>query len=78
MPRRRASCSDYRLSAYDAGVLVAEKEKAAFFEEVAKGRDPKLAANWVMGELFAVLNRQGKDDRDSRRCPPRTSAGCST
>jgi len=49
--------SDYGLSAEDAGVLVAERETADFFETVAKGRDAKLAANWVMSELFARLNR---------------------
>jgi aspartyl-tRNA(Asn)/glutamyl-tRNA(Gln) amidotransferase subunit B len=53
---------DFKLSPYDAGVLVAEQESAAYFEQVAKGRkDPKLAANWVISELFAVLNRQNLD-----------------
>src|SRR5215470_5462007 len=52
---------DYGLSAYDAGVLVADQETAAFYETVAKGRDAKLAANWVISELFAVLNRAGVD-----------------
>ena len=51
--------SDYKLSPYDAGVLVDERATAEFFETVAKGRDPKIAANWVMGELFSVLNREG-------------------
>src|SRR5438128_2908484 len=51
--------SAYGLSADDAGVLVAEKETALFFERVALGRDPKAAANWVMGDLFGVLNRLG-------------------
>ncbi len=50
---------DYRLSAYDAGVLVAERESAEFFEIVAKGRDPKIAANWVMGEFYFYLNKHG-------------------
>jgi aspartyl-tRNA(Asn)/glutamyl-tRNA(Gln) amidotransferase subunit B len=50
---------DYGLSAYDAGVLVAEQASAEYFETVAKGRDGKIAANWVMGELFAVLNKAG-------------------
>lgn len=49
--------SEYKLSAYDAGVLVAEKKFADFFEDVAKGRDSKLAANWVTGELFGALNK---------------------
>ena len=44
---------------YDAGVLVAEQATADFYETVAKGRDPKLAANWVMGDFFAALNRTG-------------------
>ncbi len=51
--------SDYGLSPDDAGVLVAEKETAQFFERVAAGRDPKAAANWVMGDLFGALNRLG-------------------
>ncbi|AXO14803.1 MULTISPECIES: Asp-tRNA(Asn)/Glu-tRNA(Gln) amidotransferase subunit GatB [Thalassospira] len=45
------------LSAYDAGVLVAEKEKADYYEVVAKGRDGKLAANWVITNLFGALNK---------------------
>ena len=51
--------ADLGLSAYDAGVLVAERETAAYFETVADGRDAKLAANWVTGELFGALNRSG-------------------
>ncbi len=51
--------SDYGLSAYDAGVLVVEKETAAYFENVADGRDPKAAANWVITNLFGALNRKG-------------------
>ncbi|MCW5771515.1 MAG: Asp-tRNA(Asn)/Glu-tRNA(Gln) amidotransferase subunit GatB [Rhodospirillaceae bacterium] len=51
---------DYGLSAYDAGVLVAERDTAAFYETVAKGRDGKLAANWMTTELFGRLNKAGK------------------
>ncbi len=51
---------EFKLSAYDAGVLVAERESAEFFEAVAKGRDGKIAANWVINELFGRLNREGK------------------
>jgi len=51
---------DFSLSDYDAGVLVAERETAEFFEAVAKGRDGKAAANWVINELFGRLNREGK------------------
>jgi aspartyl-tRNA(Asn)/glutamyl-tRNA(Gln) amidotransferase subunit B len=52
---------DFALSAYDAGVLVAERETADYFETVAKGRDAKAAANWVINELFGRLNKEGKD-----------------
>ena len=51
---------DYGLTAYDADVLVSERENAQFFETVAKGRDAKIAANWVISNLFGVLNKQGK------------------
>ena len=47
------------LSDYDAGVLVAEREIADYFEAVAAGRDPKQAANWVTGALFGALNQRG-------------------
>ncbi|MGO8919060.1 MAG: Asp-tRNA(Asn)/Glu-tRNA(Gln) amidotransferase subunit GatB [Stellaceae bacterium] len=49
--------ADYKLSPYDAGVLVGEQASADYFEAVAKGRDAKLAANWVMGDLYGTLNR---------------------
>ena len=52
---------DYGLTAYDAGVLVAERDQADYFEAVAGGRDGKLAANWVINELFGRLNKEGKD-----------------
>jgi len=52
---------DYGLSTYDASVLVAERESAEFFEAVAKGRDGKAAANWVINELFGRLNKEGLD-----------------
>jgi aspartyl-tRNA(Asn)/glutamyl-tRNA(Gln) amidotransferase subunit B len=51
--------SDCGLSAYDAGQLVSERDIAAYFETVAKGRDAKLAANWVLNELSGRLNKEG-------------------
>ena len=51
--------ADYGLGAYDAGLLVAEAEAADYFEAVAKGRSAKLAANWVLNELFGRLNKEG-------------------
>jgi len=53
--------ASYGLSPYDASVLVAEREQADYFEDVAKGRDGKAAANWVINELFGRLNKEGKD-----------------
>jgi aspartyl-tRNA(Asn)/glutamyl-tRNA(Gln) amidotransferase subunit B len=58
--------ADLGLSPYDAGVLVAERESAAFYEAVLagladRGRDGKLAANWVINELFGRLNKEGHD-----------------
>jgi len=53
--------AQYGLSPYDAAVLVAERDQADFFEAVAKGRDGKAAANWVINELFGRLNKEGKD-----------------
>ncbi|MFO1175688.1 MAG: Asp-tRNA(Asn)/Glu-tRNA(Gln) amidotransferase subunit GatB [Paracoccaceae bacterium] len=50
----------YGMTEYDANVLTSEAENAAFFEEVAKGRDGKQAANWVINELFGRLNKEGK------------------
>jgi aspartyl-tRNA(Asn)/glutamyl-tRNA(Gln) amidotransferase subunit B len=52
---------DYALGAYDADVLVAERGTADYFETVAKGRDAKAAANWVINELAGRLNRESKD-----------------
>ena len=52
--------ADFGLSAYDAGVLVVDRETSAFFEKVADGRDAKLAANWVIINLFGALNAAGK------------------
>jgi aspartyl-tRNA(Asn)/glutamyl-tRNA(Gln) amidotransferase subunit B len=52
--------SEFGLSPYDAGVLIAEQETAAFFEEVAKGRDPKAAANFTINEFFGRLNKEDK------------------
>ena len=49
------------VSAYDAGVLTAERATADFFEAVAKGRDAKAAANWVINELAGRLNKEGKE-----------------
>ncbi|MEX6634346.1 Asp-tRNA(Asn)/Glu-tRNA(Gln) amidotransferase subunit GatB [Hyphococcus lacteus] len=63
--KKRRFVSDYGLSPYDAAVLAADKPSAAYFEEVAHGRDGKMASNWVTGELFGALNKENIDIIDS-------------
>jgi aspartyl-tRNA(Asn)/glutamyl-tRNA(Gln) amidotransferase subunit B len=57
--KRRRFCEEYGIPFYDAGVLVAEQATADFYESVAKGRDARLAANWISGDFFAAMNRTG-------------------
>lgn len=62
--------ADFGLSAYDASVLVAERESAVFYETVLerlanRARDGKMAANWVINELFGRLNKEGRAITDS-------------
>ncbi len=57
--RKNRYIKEFGLSSYDAGVLIAEKETAEYFEAVAHGRDAKQAVNWVTGDLFGMLNRRG-------------------
>ena len=61
--RRGRFISEYGLSHYDAGVLTASREMAEFFEETVAAADGegKLSANWVMGELAGLLNKEGRD-----------------
>ncbi len=63
--KRARFIADYGLTPYDADVLVAERESVDYFEEVAKGRDAKQAANWVINELFGRLNKEGLAINDS-------------
>ena len=67
---------EYALSNYDAHVLTASRELAAYYEEVAHAvpGEPKLAANWVMGELAASLNKDGLDIGASPISPARLAA----
>jgi len=64
--RKARFMRDFGLAGYDAGVLVAERASADYFESVVKkpdgsSRDAKAAANWVINELFGRLNREGKE-----------------
>src|SRR5262249_31707748 len=63
--KRARFIADFGLTPYDADVLIAERESADYFEAVAKGRDPKQAANWVINELFGRLNKEGRSIVDS-------------
>jgi aspartyl-tRNA(Asn)/glutamyl-tRNA(Gln) amidotransferase subunit B len=60
---------DYGMTEYDAGVLTAEVASADYFEAVARGRDGKQAANWVINELFGRLNKEGHGIEDSPISP---------
>ena len=75
LPDQKAArfSSQYGLSAYDAGVLTASRELAAYYEEVVRAapQDAKLAANWVMGELAAALNKEGLDIGCGKLAPAR-------
>jgi aspartyl-tRNA(Asn)/glutamyl-tRNA(Gln) amidotransferase subunit B len=70
LPDEKAArfASAFGLSAYDAAVLTASREMGDFFEAVVRQipQDPKLVANWVMGELSAALNRDAVDIGQSR------------
>ena len=78
LPDQKAArlASQYGLSAYDAGVLTASRELAAYYEDVVREvpGEPKLAANWVMGELAAALNKENLEV-SSGRLPARQLAG---
>jgi aspartyl-tRNA(Asn)/glutamyl-tRNA(Gln) amidotransferase subunit B len=65
--KRQRFMDQYGLNAYDASILVSSKEMAHFYEAVVKESNdqPKLAANWVTGELFAALNKAGLEVADS-------------
>ncbi|HEX9433225.1 MAG TPA: Asp-tRNA(Asn)/Glu-tRNA(Gln) amidotransferase subunit GatB [Burkholderiales bacterium] len=69
--RRERLVREYALPLYDASVLTASRAAADYFEAMVKasGADPKLCANWQMGELAAALNREERDIQDSRISP---------
>ena len=64
--RKKRFIDDYDLSSYDSNILVSEKEIADYFEAAAENSNPKLVCNWVIGELFSVLNKINKTIED---CP---------
>jgi aspartyl-tRNA(Asn)/glutamyl-tRNA(Gln) amidotransferase subunit B len=65
--KRERFVRDYQLSAYDAGVLTASRALADYYEEVVRlSGEPKIAANWVMGDILRFLN---EEKRGIRECP---------
>jgi aspartyl-tRNA(Asn)/glutamyl-tRNA(Gln) amidotransferase subunit B len=56
---------DYKLSSYEAGVLISDKDTSDYFEDIAKNSDVKLSINWLIGDLFAALNKIGKSIKES-------------
>jgi aspartyl-tRNA(Asn)/glutamyl-tRNA(Gln) amidotransferase subunit B len=67
LEKRERFSRDYQISPYDAGVLTADRALADYFEETAKpSGKPKVAANWVMGDILRFLN---EDKKDIRECP---------
>lgn len=63
--KKKRFISDYGLSLYDASVLIAEKERADYFEKAAKSGEAKMIANWILNELLALLNKDGKSITES-------------
>jgi len=63
--KKKRYMDSFGLSAYDAGVIVAEQEYAVYYEKLTAKHDPKLASNWMTGELFGRLNKQGTGIEDS-------------
>ncbi|MEW6613700.1 MAG: Asp-tRNA(Asn)/Glu-tRNA(Gln) amidotransferase subunit GatB [Pseudomonadota bacterium] len=63
--KRARFMAQYKLPAYDAGVLTASRALADYFEAVASQTDAKLAANWIMVELLGALNKAGLEIEQS-------------
>jgi aspartyl-tRNA(Asn)/glutamyl-tRNA(Gln) amidotransferase subunit B len=67
LEKRERFVRDYQISAYDAGVLTASRALADYYEEVVRlSGQPKVSANWVMGDILRFLNEEKKDIRE---CP---------
>jgi len=63
--KKKRFIEKYKLSPYEATILVSDIETSKYFEEVIKNSDVKLATNWITGELFAVLNNKNLEISDS-------------
>lgn len=63
--KKKRYMSELGLPEYDARILTMDMETAKYFEEAMQGNDPKKVANWIMGDLFAFLNKNGLQIKDS-------------
>ncbi len=63
--KKQRLISEFKLSNYEASVIISDQAVSSYYEEVAKNSDYKLAATWIMGELFAILNKEGKEISES-------------
>ena len=60
--------NEYKISSYDASILVSDKNNVEYFDKIIsnnKKRNPKNVANWIIGELFAILNKNNLEIKDS-------------
>ena len=65
LKKKQRLISDFKLSSYEASVIISDQAVSSYYEEVAKNSDYKLAATWLMGDLFATLNKEGKEITES-------------
>lgn len=63
--KKKRYIEDLGLTPYDAGILIADKETALYFETASQNQDPKKVANWIMGDLFGYLNKSNKSITES-------------
>ena len=63
--KKQRLITEFKLSNYEASVIISDQAVSEYYEEVAKNSDYKLAATWLMGELFATLNKEGKEISES-------------
>ena len=63
--KKKRFIDKFKLSPYEANILISDIETSKYFEEVIKKADVKLATNWITGELFAVLNEKNLEISDS-------------
>ncbi|MDC1148618.1 Asp-tRNA(Asn)/Glu-tRNA(Gln) amidotransferase subunit GatB [Pelagibacteraceae bacterium] len=59
--KKQRLISDFKLTSYEASVIISDQAVSEYYEKVAKNSDYKLAATWLMGDLFATLNKEAKD-----------------